>query len=122
MSDTGGGAGGHDFVRPFIMTGGRTVSRKLDMRLETLVRRIDSMPIEATMPSEKVKLVQQCGGPTSVAELAAELNLVVGVVKILVEDLVDSGHVEVFADRADGEVLDDDLDMLTRISAKIRSL
>lgn len=104
------------------MTGGRTVSRKLDMRLETLIQRIDSMPIDGAMPSEKVKVVQCCGGPTSVAEVAAELNLVVGVVKILVEDLVESGHVEVFADRDGGEALDDDLDMLTRISAKIRSL
>lgn len=116
-----GGAGGHDFVRPFIMTGGRTVSRKLDMRLETLVRSIDTKPVDGSMPSEKVHVVRHCARATSVAEIAAELHLVVGVVKILVEDLVESGHLEVFADRND-ETIDDDLDMLTRISAKIRSL
>jgi len=103
------------------MTGGRTVSRKLDMRLETLVRRIESKPVDATMPSEKVHVVTHCSRPMSVAEIAAELNLVVGVVKILVEDLVESGHVEVFVDDAES-TLDEDLDMLTRISNKIRSL
>jgi hypothetical protein len=103
------------------MTGGRTVSRKLDMRLETLVQRIETTPVDGSMPSEKVHVLEQCSRATSVAELAAELNLVVGVVKILVEDLVESGHVQVFADR-DDETIDDDLEMLTRISAKIRSL
>lgn len=121
MTNEGGSGGGHDFVRPFIMTGGRTVSRKPNMRLETLVQSVSTKPIDGSMPSEKVHVVQHCDRPTSVAEIAAELNLVVGVVKILVEDLVESGHVEVFADEQDATP-DDDLDMLTRISNKIRSL
>lgn len=102
------------------MTGGRTRSRKLELRLETLVRRIESQPPDGSMPSEKVHVIDACAMPTSVAEISAALNLVVGVVKVLVEDLVDSGHVEVFIDADDS--FDDDLDMLTRISNKIRSL
>ena len=120
MSIQGGSGGGHDFVRPFIMTGGRTRSRKLELRIETLVRRIQSQPIDGSMPSEKVHVLESCAKPTSVAEVSAALNLVVGVVKVLVEDLVDSGHAEVFIDTE--ETLDDDLEMLTRISNKIRSL
>ena len=120
MSTPGGGGGGHDFVRPFIMTGGRTRSHHLDLRIETLVRRIDGVPISATLASEKVDVVNACTTPTSVAEISASLHLVVGVVKVLIEDLVDSGHVEVFIDTENS--LDADLDMLTRISNKIRSL
>lgn len=118
MSDDRGAAGGHDFVRPFIMTGGRTASKHLDLRLETLVQRIPTMPVDPTMPSEKVHVVGLATKPTSVAEIAAELNLVVGVVNVLIEDLVESGHVEVFLAEPD----DVELDMLTRITDKIRSL
>lgn len=121
MSDDRGVAGGHDFVRPFIMTGGRTASRHLDLRLETLVRRNAEVVIDATMASEKVKVVDLATTPTSVAEIAAELNLVVGVVNVLIEDLVGSGHLEVFLDTPVADS-DDELDMLTRISNKIRSL
>ncbi len=121
MSPKPSSPGGHDFVRPFIMTGGRTASTTLDLRLETLVQRNPDRQVGATMASEKVLVVGLTTRPISVAEIAAELHLVVGVVKILIEDLVDTGHVEVFLD--DGEIdEDDELDMLTRISNKIRSL
>jgi hypothetical protein len=103
------------------MTGGRTASASLDLRLETLVQRNPDVPIDATMASEKVLVVGLATKPISVAEIAAELKLVVGVVNVLVEDLVASGHVEVFLDDATFDD-DDELDMLTRISDKIRSL
>ncbi len=112
---------GHDFVRPFIMTGGRTASRHLELRLETLVQSNPDVAVDATMASEKVHVVGLAATPISVAEIAAELNLVVGVVNVLIEDLVESGHVEVFLDTPVADS-DDELDMLTRISNKIRSL
>ena len=103
------------------MTGGRTASAHLDLRFETLVQRNPDTPIDATMPSEKVLVVGLATKAISVAEIAAELNLVVGVVNVLIEDLVASGHVEVFLEETDIDS-DDELDMLTRISDKIRSL
>lgn len=121
MSEDRGAAGGHDFVRPFIMTGGRTASRSLDLRFETLVQRIPDAVVLPSMASEKAMVVGLSTKPTSVAEIAAELNLVVGVVNVLIEDLVESGHVEVFLDQPDAGA-DDELDMLTRITDKIRSL
>ena len=120
MSGPGGAGGGHDFVRPFIMTGGRTARNHLDLRFETLVRSRPDTPVDATMPSERVRVLRLAALPTSVAEIAAELQLVVGVVNVLIEDLVESGHVEVFLDEVVDD--DDDLDVLTRISDKIRSL
>jgi hypothetical protein len=104
------------------MTGGRTASAKLDLRFVTLVQRNPDVAIDGTMPSEKVLVVGLTTKPISVAEIAAELNLVVGVVNVLIEDLVESGHVEVFLDDGAGFDDDDELDMLTRISDKIRSL
>ena len=32
------GRGGHDFVRPFIMTGGRTRADRRDLRIETMLQ------------------------------------------------------------------------------------
>ncbi|MCB0989205.1 MAG: DUF742 domain-containing protein [Microthrixaceae bacterium] len=122
---TQSGPGGHDFVRPFIMTGGRTASVRDDLRLETLVRRVPEAEVDGRMASEKMDLLRSCETPTSVAELGAELSLVVGVVKVLIEDLVESGHVEVFIDTvepAEDNDFSDELDLLTRISDKIRSL
>lgn len=104
------------------MTGGRTASAKLDLRFETLVQRNPDVPIDGTMASEKVLVVGLTTRPISVAEIAAELNLVVGVVNVLIEDLVESGHVEAFLDDEAAADDDDELDMLTRISDKIRSL
>jgi hypothetical protein len=122
VSDDRGAAGGHDFVRPFIMTGGRTASAHLDLRFETLVQRNPDAGVDGTMASEKVHVIGLATKPISVAEIAAELNLVVGVVNVLIEDLVASGHVEVFLDDPATDEDDDELDMLTRISDKIRSL
>jgi hypothetical protein len=123
VSDARPEGGGHDFVRPFIMTGGRTARNHLDLRFETLVRSRPEARVDATMPTEKARVVRLASGPISVAELAAELALVVGVVNVLIEDLVESGHLEVFLDELidDGDD-DEELDVLTRISDKIRSL
>lgn len=120
MSTPAGAGGGHDFVRPFIMTGGRTRTTELDLRVETLVQAIPGRQISPTMASEKVKVIERCADQISIAEIAVALNLVVGVVRVLVADLVDSGHLEVF-DFVD-EPFDVDIDMLTRISDRIRSL
>jgi hypothetical protein len=116
VSATGGPAG-HDFVRPFIMTGGRTKPVRSDLRFETLVQRVDA-PVPATTPSEQVALLRLSDEPISVAELAAALDLVIGVVNVLINDLLDAGLLEVFESDPD----DIELGMLNRIADKIRSL
>lgn len=118
---TGKGAGGHDFVRPFIMTGGRTSStRHTTLRLESLVERRTGSAVTATMPSEQRSVLGLCDRAISVAEISSELGIVVGVMQIIIGDLVDSGHLVVFEDAPAGS--DDELDILTRITDKIRSL
>jgi hypothetical protein len=108
---------GHDFVRPFIMTGGRTTAARNDLRFETLVQARDAK-IPATVPIEQRDLLARSAQPVSVAELAAQLDLVVGVACVLLNDLLDAGLVEVF--ESDPDTID--LDMLTAMVAKIRSL
>jgi hypothetical protein len=109
-------AGGHDLIRPFIMTGGRTRAGG-DVRLESLVQRMAG-PVPVDVPSEQRELLARSTEPISVAELAAQLDLVVSVVAVLVDDLVGAGLVEVHQTDPD----DLELGMLTRMVDKIRSL
>jgi hypothetical protein len=116
MSGTGA-AQGHDVVRPFIMTGGRTKARRTDLRVETLVQ-ARSATVSGAVPSEQRDLLAHSTDAISVAELAVELDLVVGVVCVLLNDLIDGGLIEVF--ESDPDTID--LDMLTAMVDKIRSL
>jgi hypothetical protein len=108
---------GHDFVRPFIMTGGRTKAARSDLRFETLVQ-ARAVAVPSTVPMEQRALLNRSTEPVSVAELAAALDLVVGVACVLLNDLLDAGLVDVF--ESDPDTID--LDMLTAMVEKIRSL
>jgi hypothetical protein len=109
---------GHDFVRPFIMTKGRTKAARTHLRFESLVQRTDA-PVPASVPSEQRAILELAPAPISVAELASALHLVIGVVTVLIDDLLDAG---LLTANVDTEPADLELDMLDRIAAKIRSL
>ncbi|MFG2632036.1 DUF742 domain-containing protein [Streptomyces sp. NPDC048473] len=79
-------------VRPYVVTGGRAHPTRNTFDLVTLVVATGHKP-NALSP-EKQRLVQLClGGALSVAEISAILGLPVSVTKVLVGDLVDSGHI-----------------------------
>jgi hypothetical protein len=115
MTDSDGG--GHDFVRPFIMTGGRTEVTRTDLRFETLVQARE-VAVPATVPVEQRDLLNHAAKPISVAEVASKLDLVVGVACVLLSDLLDAGLMDVF--ESDPDTID--LDMLTAMVDRIRSL
>ncbi|MFG1795881.1 DUF742 domain-containing protein [Nocardia altamirensis] len=80
-----------DLVRAYVRTGGRTrPTRELD--LVTLVRAAKD-PLPGTAPDAR-RVITLCSrqGTLSVAEIAAYLDLPPSVVKIVVADLMDSGH------------------------------
>jgi hypothetical protein len=118
VSEPGAGSG-HDFVRPFIMTRGRTKATR-ELHFETLVQRAGDGAVPATVPSEQVAILELAEHAISVAELAAELHLVIGVVTVLINDLLDAGLL-VMHDTVDADE-HDELDVLNRIAHKIRSL
>ncbi|WAX81127.1 DUF742 domain-containing protein [Streptomyces sp. KMM 9044] len=87
-------------VRPYAMTRGRTSSaaqHRLDL-IAVVVTRPDAADPETdpALSPEHVDIVEMCRAtPQTVAELAAELDLPVGVVRVLVGDLVDLESVHV---------------------------
>jgi hypothetical protein len=80
-------------VRPYAMTRGRTTSagqHRLDLIAVVVTEpEADDPDADSTLSPEHVDIVGLCrDAPQSVAELAAELDLPVGVVRVLVGDLV----------------------------------
>jgi hypothetical protein len=75
-------------VRPYALTRGRTraAGGKLDLiALISVVR--DASATELSLGPEHLALLRICRRPTSVADLAADLDLPVGVIRILLGDL-----------------------------------
>jgi hypothetical protein len=80
-------------VRPYAMTRGRTSSpgqHRLDLIAVVVAdAALDDSGLDQTLSPEHVDIVERCqDSPQSVAELAAGLDLPVGVVRVLIGDLV----------------------------------
>ena len=82
------------FVRPFIVTGGRTMPLRDDLRIETLVVATRAA-LSAPLRFELQTVVRLCQQPRSVAEVAATLHVPLGVAKVVIGDLMAAGHVTV---------------------------
>ena len=87
-------------VRPYAMTRGRTTSaaqHRLDL-IAVVVAEVQADDPEGdhSLSPEHVDIVDLCrDAPQSVAELSSELDLPIGVVRVLVGDLVDAEFVHV---------------------------
>ncbi|WP_428955639.1 DUF742 domain-containing protein [Streptomyces sp. cg35] len=80
------------FVRPFIITGGRALPAQADLRLETLVVALDAAEGAAPLALEHQRIVTLCQEPTNVAQIAEAVGVPLGVAKVLVADLVVGGR------------------------------
>lgn len=83
-------------VRPHVVTGGRAHPSRNIFELITIVTAVsDRWP---GLSPEKRRLMELCrGGALSVAEIAGHLALPVSVTRVLLSDLLDSGHIATLA-------------------------
>jgi hypothetical protein len=89
-------------VRPYAMTRGRT-SHAAEAKIDLIALVVsgsmvgDDNPLDDhTLSPEHLDIVERCQlQATSVAELAADLDLPVGVVRVLVGDLLEGEHVHI---------------------------
>lgn len=82
------------YVRPYLVTGGRTRTRGRVLPIEALVEGL--APPVPGLPPECSRILQLTAGRyLSVAELSAHIRLPIGVVRVLVDDLSDEGSVRV---------------------------
>ncbi|AWW40685.1 MULTISPECIES: DUF742 domain-containing protein [Streptomyces] len=87
-------------VRPYAMTRGRTshaAQHRLDLIAVVVTEpRADDTDTDSALSPEQADIVELCRDvPQSVAELAAELDLPIGVVRVLIGDLADAELVHV---------------------------
>ncbi len=100
------------FVRPFGLTGGRTVPSRSDLDLTTQVMvaaGAESGALAAhrrlvAMSPEVQTILDLAPRPIAVAELAARMALPLTTVQILVSDLVDDGLLTICAGLADTDI------------------
>jgi Protein of unknown function (DUF742) len=80
-------------VRPYLLTGGRTRARGPAVAMETVVLATGAAPAwrPAAAGVERLRILQLCERPCSAAEVAARLELPLGVALVLVTDLVAEG-------------------------------
>ncbi|MGW6917946.1 DUF742 domain-containing protein [Kitasatospora sp. NPDC054939] len=81
------------FVRSYVITGGRELPSSDDLSLITLVTVAPEQELPGRPSPETLAIWQLCsGGYLSVAEVAAHLELPVGVVRLLLTDLIREGR------------------------------
>jgi len=107
-------------VRPYALIGGlaRPSGERLDLiDMVRAVRRGAQEPPD--LSPEQAELLQRCQMPTPIAELAADLDLPVGVIRILVGDLGARGLVTIHrahpAAFSDLKILQEVVDGLRRL-------
>ncbi|WP_405579157.1 DUF742 domain-containing protein [Streptomyces sp. NBC_01092] len=101
-------------VRPYAMTRGRTTSaaqHRLDLIAVVVAQsHADDPDADSTLSPEHVDIVEMCrDAPQSVAELSAELDLPIGVVRVLIGDLVDGEFVHVNRPVPPAELVDESI-------------
>jgi hypothetical protein len=106
-----------DVVRPFVMTGGRTRVDNPTLRIETLVQ-TDTAHAGGGASFEQARIVEMCVEPKSVAEIAVELGVPLGVAMVLVGDLVAADRLLVHH----SDPIEIELDALTRMIERVRAL
>ena len=108
-------------VRPYTLTAGRTDSR-VSLPLEA--------PIEAVLSDKpqrwpgndvRAQICAMCGSSPSVAEIAARLSLPVGVARVLIGDLVSSGHLRVRTTLSDQSTVDERRELIGRTLRGLRA-
>jgi hypothetical protein len=80
------------FVRPFIVTRGRTRPLHDGLRLETLIEALPAA-LSAPLQFEQRQIVELAQHPVSVAEVAARVGVPLGVARVLIADLYTGKYV-----------------------------
>lgn len=103
-------------VRPFMITGGRTRTVHDTLRIESLLVAAPAA-LSAPLRFESRRVVELCQSPKSLADLSAALAAPLGVMRVIVDDLLNGGYLQI-AEQPD--VLS--IDLIERIRDRVRAL
>jgi hypothetical protein len=106
-------------VRPYALTGGLTRPSGQRLDLIDMVRAVRAAGRSLPLSPEQAGVLQRCQIPVPLVELAADLNLPTGVVRILVSDLRERGLVTIHRSKSAGlsdlKILQEVVDGLRRL-------
>jgi hypothetical protein len=108
-------------VRPYALTGGRTQpsGQHLDLLDMACAARRNNRDQLAALNPEHGQLLDRCQFPVPLAELAADLDLPTGIIRVLVSDLREQGLLTVVRSKPVGlgdlKILQEVVDGLRRI-------
>jgi hypothetical protein len=107
-------------LRPFVLTSGRVepVDETLEMEAQVVAANFSAASYQH-LAYERRDIVALCRTPMSVVEVAAKLQLQVGVVRVLVADLVAAGYLAVERPSAQ---LSQDLDLIERVIRGVEAI
>ncbi len=105
------------FVRPYTLTAGRTRTR-VNLPLEATLHR---QPSAGKGTDDLIGRILQVCDTRSVAEVSALVSMPIGVVRVLLGDLVELGHVRVQATLTDSSSIDERRDLIERTLRGLRA-
>ena len=107
------------FVRAYTLTAGRTQA-KVDLPFEATLERVS--PEGAHTPEGQIGQILEICDSQSVAEVSAAVRLPIGVVRVLLGDLVELGHVRVQKTLTESSSFDERKDLIERTLRGLRAL
>jgi len=108
---------GGDLIRPYLATAGRTTSRVEGLKFETQVQTTNK---PASLRFEPAHVHAMCDRPISIAEIAVHLGMPFGTVKVIVGDLISTGHLKAHQEAAVSAA--DDVQLISRLISGVRKL
>jgi hypothetical protein len=111
-----------NLVRPYTLTAGRTETN-VDLPLEAPIETLPAGLAHRWPPDDaRGKIIQLCANSPSVAEIAARLDLPLGVARVLVGDLVLSGYLRVHRTLTERSTRDERHELIGRTLRGLKAL
>jgi hypothetical protein len=109
-------------ARPYTLTAGRTHAR-IELPIEVTVETLVSSGEPDWAPGDvRNVIVQLCRDRPSIAEISSHAELPIGVTRVLVGDLVESGHLRVHATLTDRSTDSERRQLIERTLDGLRAL
>jgi hypothetical protein len=106
-------------VRPYTLTGGRTAP-KVELPVEATLRREGDRTSEPA-DTNLARILEVCD-KRSVAEVSAHMHMPIGVIRVLLGDLIEQGHVRVQATLTEDSSQDERRELIERTLRGLRTL
>jgi hypothetical protein len=108
-------------ARPYTLTAGRTRPH-IDLSIEATVEALTNGESAWGAADARSVIVGLCNDRLSIAEISAYAGIPIGVARVLVADLVESGHLRVYATLADTATVADQRHLIERTLDGLRAI